>query len=95
MTPIKEIKNNSDYGNRNLYVYTYAPIIWLAIEKEIGEDHMWQWLNKLLTVKTKRTDYQFMITTLASVIEEDKLDFIINTYLSNNNSIKNARAVLQ
>ena len=56
---------------------------------------MWQWLNKLLTVKTKRTDYQFMITTLASVIEEDKLDFIISTYLSNNNSIKNARAVLQ
>lgn len=95
LTAIKEIKNNSDYGNRNLYVYTYAPIIWLAIEKEIGEDHMWQWLNKLLTVKTKRTDYQFMITTLASVIEEDKLDFIINTYLSNNNSIKNARAVLQ
>ncbi len=94
-TAIKEIKSSSDYGNRNLYVYTYAPIIWLAIEKEIGEEHMWQWLNKLLTVKTERTDYQFMITTLASVIEEDKLDFIINTYLSNKNSIKNARAVLQ
>ena len=94
-TAIKEIKDSSDYGNRNLYVYTYAPIIWLAIEKEIGEEHMWQWLNKLLTVKTERTDYQFIIATLASVIEKDKLDFIINTYLSNNNSIENARAVLQ
>ncbi|MCW8834077.1 MAG: hypothetical protein OQK09_08335 [Colwellia sp.] len=92
---IKEVKSNSDYGNRNLYVYTYAPIIWLAVEKEIGEEKMWQWLNKMLTVKTEQTNYEFMIEALASVIEKDKLNLIINTYLSNNNAINNANAVLQ
>jgi len=92
---IKEVKSSSDYGNRNLYVYTYAPIIWLAIEKEIGEEKMWQWLNKMLTIETEQTDYKFMIATLASVIEKDKLNLIINNYLSNKHAINNASAVLQ
>jgi hypothetical protein len=95
LSVIKEVKSNSDYGNRNLYVYTYAPIIWLAIEKEIGEEKMWQWLNKMLTVKAEQTDYKFMIETLASVIKEEQLNFIINTYLSNKNAINNANVVLQ
>ena len=92
---IKDIKNTADYGNRNLYVYTYVPVIWLAIEKEIGEEQMWQWLHKMLTVKTEQTDYTFMIKTLASVIENEQLDFIEKTYLSHKNAVNNAKAALQ
>lgn len=92
---IKDVKNAADYGNRNLYVYTYAAIIWLAIEKEIGEEKMWQWLHKILTVETEQTDYKFMIKTLASVIEKEQLDFIEETYLSNKNAVKNANTALQ
>ena len=94
-TAIKDINNTADYGNRNLYVYTYVPVIWLAIEKEIGEEKMWQWLHKMLTVKTEQTDYTFMIKTLASVIENEQLDFIEKTYLSHKNAVNNAKAALQ
>lgn len=93
---LKNIEKNSDYGDRELYVYTYAPIIWLAIEKEIGEEKMWLWLNKLLTVEAEKTNYKFMVETLASVLNDDnKLTFIIEKYFANINAIDNAKLLLK
>lgn len=94
--PIKDIKNASDYGDRNQYVYIYAPLIWLAVEQEIGEKSMWQWLNKMLTVETELTNYAFMIQTLAEVLHDrHKLDFLIKHYFSNDDVIKKASSVLK
>ncbi|NTS40248.1 hypothetical protein HRG84_04960 [Flavisolibacter sp. BT320] len=39
--PLQIIRSEADYGNRQLYVYDYAPLVFLAIEKEIGEEKMW------------------------------------------------------
>lgn len=95
-TAIKEVKGSSDYGNRNLYVYTYAPIIWLAIEKEIGEDNMWLWLNKILTVEAEKTDYKFMVETLASVLNNgEKLAFLVENYFANKNAVNRAKIKLK
>ena len=96
LTGFKNIEKNSDYGDRELYVYTYAPIIWLAIEKEIGEEKMWLWLNKMLTVETVRTDYDFMFQTLAQVMKDNvKLNFLVGQYFANINAIDNARALIE
>jgi len=96
LTAFKNIKEHTDYGDRELYVYTYAPIIWLAIESEIGEDKMWLWLNKMLTVETAKTNYQFMIKTLADVVnDDDKISFLVKRYFSNENAINNASKLLQ
>ena len=77
-------------------MYTYAPIIWLAIEKEIGEEKMWLWLNKMLVVETEQTDYKFMIETLASVLNDDnKLIFLVENYFSNKNAINSAKTLLK
>ncbi len=35
---ISSIKSGSEYVDRELYVYVYAPVIWLAVEKEIGSE---------------------------------------------------------
>ncbi len=95
-TAIKEVKSSSDYGDRNQYVYTYAPIIWLAIEREIGEEKMWLWLNKMLTIETEKTDYKFMIEALANVLNDDnKLKFLIEKYFSTKNSVINAKVQLK
>jgi hypothetical protein len=92
----KNIEKSADYGDRELYVYTYAPIIWLALEKEIGEEKMWLWLNNMLTVETDKTNYQFMIKTLADVVNnDDQIQFLVKTYFSNENSINHARKLLQ
>ncbi len=90
-TAMKYIKTNSDYKNRNNYVYKYAPIIWLAVEKEIGEEKMWNWLNKILTSKIEKTNYDFMLKTLREVLnDESKLNTLIKNYFANNNAIENA-----
>jgi hypothetical protein len=96
LTGLKNIKTNSDYGDRERYIYTYAPIIWLAIEKEIGEEKMWLWLNKMLTVETEKTNYKFMIETLASVLNDDsKLTFLVKKYFENINAINSAKILLK
>jgi len=43
-----------------LYRYAYVPLLLTAIEREIGEDMMWQWIQHLLSYKDKAyTDYAF------------------------------------
>lgn len=85
---IKNIKNNLDYGNRNQYLYTYVPLIWLAVEKEIGEEKMWEWLNKILTEKTELTNYNFILQTLESVLnDKNKLALLTNKYFANNDAL--------
>ena len=95
LTAFRNIENKSDYVDRELYVYTYAPIIWLAIEKEIGQQRMWKWLNRMLTVETTRTDYDFLLKTLAQVLEDDaKLNLLVEKYFANINAIHNAKTLI-
>ena len=84
LTALKNIKSTLDYRDRELFVYIYAPIIWLAIEKEIGSQKMWEWLNKMLTVNEMHTDYEFMISTLSEVLNDEiKLRLLVSKYFSN------------
>ncbi|MUH72546.1 hypothetical protein [Psychrosphaera haliotis] len=95
-TAFKDVNINSDYGSRNQYVYNYAPIIWLAIEREIGEEKMWLWLNRMLTAETEYTNYEFMINTLDSVLnDKNQLAFLIENYFSNSNAINHAQLFLK
>jgi hypothetical protein len=91
-----KIKSKSDYNSRELYVYYYAPIIFLAIEKEIGEDLMWKWLKAILEVKTEFTNYSFLEQTLGSVLQDKhKLEFLNSKYFNSDKSIENAKEILQ
>ena len=58
--PIAEVRSKSDYKNRELYVYYYAPLIFSAIEKEIGEEKMWEWIKALLQSPAVFTNYSFL-----------------------------------
>jgi len=43
-----------------LYRYAYVPLLFTAIEREIGKDNMWQWIQHLLSYKESTyTDYAF------------------------------------
>lgn len=73
LTPISEINSNGNYGDRNLYVYTFAPMNWIKLEQAIGEENMWKWINKLLTVESDFTNYNFLISTLNEVLNDKAL----------------------
>jgi len=89
--PFGEIKSETEYINRQLYVYDYAPLIFTAIKKEIGEEEMWKWLGTILETETTFTNYDFLISTLDTTLNDKKLmRFIEKQYLTNDNSLKNA-----
>jgi hypothetical protein len=91
----QDIQSELDYGDRGLYVYTYAPIIWLAIEKEIGQEKMWRWIKNILKVENTRTDYKFMLKTLGEVLKNDlKLKLLVEKYFTNSKAIDNAKALI-
>ena len=89
--PFSKIRSDSEYHNRELYVYNYAPIIFLAIEKGIGEKQMWKWLNTILTTPTNFTNYDFLISTLQQTLHDNKKFYFLKTsFLENNKSFENA-----
>ncbi|MDC8830660.1 hypothetical protein [Alteromonas gilva] len=79
LTPVSAITSATDYGNRNLYVYTYAPLIWLLVEQKIGEEKMYLWMQQLLTTDAPTTNYDFVISTLDSVLMDNSLLHDIKT----------------
>lgn len=96
LLPFERIQRAADYGNREMYIYTYAPIIWLLVEKHIGERAMFTWLNRLLTTPAQRTDYQYMMATLADVIKDDSvITQLTEKYFNNPDAINNASELLK
>ncbi|MFD2512440.1 hypothetical protein ACFSRY_01065 [Pontibacter locisalis] len=89
--PFAKVTSEADYGSRERYVYNYGPIILMAIEKEIGEKHMWRWIRTLLETKADFTDYAFLESTLRSVVkDEKKLKSVKEKYFESENSLENA-----
>ena len=85
------VKSITDISDRQTYVYDYAPILFIAIEKEIGKKKMWEWLKNILETKTEFTNYDFLVSTLKNTLKNDKkTDVIISKYFSNDASTENA-----
>lgn len=89
--PLSQIKTESNYANRELYVYKYAPILLMAIEKEVGTKAMWSWMQKILQTPAAFTDYQFLHKTLSATLKNDKKTALIeNKYFTSDASLENA-----
>jgi hypothetical protein len=90
-TPFGNITSKNDYKNRELYVYYYAPLIFTAIEKEVGEQVMWKWLKTILDTKADFTNYAFLEQTLNSVLhDKNKLETLKSKYFYSDQSLGNA-----
>jgi hypothetical protein len=93
--PMAEIHSSSDYINRELYVYYYAPIIFSAIEKEIGEEKMWQWIKMLLQSPTVFSNYQFVEQTLNKVVnDKTRVESLREKYFVSERTLQNALLTL-
>ncbi len=93
--PIASIRSKSDYADRELFVYYYAPLIFLAIEKEIGETKMWEWMSALLKQPSTFTNYAFFEQTLkAAVNNKAGFELIREQYLASPQALPNAIARL-
>ncbi|WP_338814937.1 hypothetical protein V9L05_07105 [Bernardetia sp. Wsw4-3y2] len=89
--PFKQIKSDSEYKNRQLYVYDFAPIIFTAIEKEIGKEKMWNWLTNILNTPTKFTNYDFLASTLQNTLKDDKeFNLLKAKYFDSEKALENA-----
>lgn len=88
-TPFSKIESQDDYKNRELYSYHYGPLLFEAMEKEIGSKDMWKWLNAILVTEADFTDYKFLEKTLGMVINDKKLQLIKDKYWESGNSMDN------
>ncbi|EHO07557.1 hypothetical protein HMPREF9714_02637 [Myroides odoratimimus CCUG 12901] len=89
--PFGKIKSQEEYLDRELYVYYYAPLLFEAIRKEIGDKQMWSWLRNILMTKTDFTNYDFLCSTLKETIKDDKkFEEIKTKYFEGKNSINDA-----
>ena len=88
--PISKIKSISEIEDRQTFVYDYASIMFIAIEKEIGMKKMWEWIGNILNTKTDFTNYDFLLTTLKNTLNDNKkTQIIIEKYFNNTNSTEN------
>jgi len=93
--PVAKIRSKADYSNRELYVYYYAPLLFSAIEKEIGEEKMWEWMKSLLLSPTILTNYAFFEQTLKKVVNnKTTYDRLSDRYLNSDNSFQHIVAAL-
>jgi len=93
--PVKSILSKADYKNRELYSYYYSPLLFSAIEKEIGEEKMWKWMNLLLKSPTVKTNYIFFEKTLSqAVADEAKYTQLREKYLINVDTYRNVASTL-
>lgn len=90
-TSFSKLKSREDYGDRNAYVYYYAPLIFSAIEKEIGEEKMWKWLQNILKSPANFTDYDFLCQSLKSTLNNEKLyQKVKENYFESDEALSNA-----
>lgn len=88
--PVAKIRSKADYVNRELYSYYYAPLLFSAIEKEIGEEKMWEWMKSLLISPTISTNYSFFEETLKKVVnDKTKFDLLYEKYFNSDTSFHN------
>jgi hypothetical protein len=93
--PMAEVRSRSDYRNRELYVYYYAPLIFSAIEKEIGQEKMWEWIKALLQSPAVFTNYMFLEQALNKVVnDKNKLGLLREKYFSSERAVQNAASTL-
>ncbi|WP_374549454.1 hypothetical protein [Flavobacterium sp.] len=95
-TPISRIKSITDIEDRQTFVYDYAPMMFIAIEKEIGAKKMWKWINNILNTKTDFTNYDFLLLTLKNAVNnEEKMIKIKEKFFQNENSTENILNILK
>jgi len=93
--PIAEIRSKSDYRNRDLFVYYYAPLIFSDYEKEIVEKTMWKRLKALLNTTQVFSNYTFLEHTLEKVVnDKTRFTFLRENYFSSERSLQNAVSTL-
>ena len=66
--PFAQVQSEKAYGNRELYVYYYTPLLLSALQRDLGDELMWAWLRAILTTPTERTDYAFLVRTLTATL---------------------------
>lgn len=94
--PISKINTIRDIEDRERFVYNYAPLMFIAIEQEIGSKKMWEWLFNILSTKTDYTNYDFLLSTLKNTLNDENMVLqIVNKYFSSEQSMQNIKNQLK
>jgi hypothetical protein len=89
--PWSVVKGEQDFTNREYYLYYYTPLLYIAIEREIGEKTMWKWLRTMLNSKNATTDYAFLERTFYTAVNnKTQADAVKAKYFTSTDALQNA-----
>jgi hypothetical protein len=93
--PFDQVATDDDYGNREYYLYYYAPVLFCAIEKEIGEKTMWQWLSAMAKTKATHANYLFLAQSFKNTVTDQSLQQMVFTkYFESPDALQHAKTEL-
>lgn len=87
--PVSEIKDSQEVDGS--YRYSYTPLLLSAIEKEIGIEKIWKWMQVILSSpQPVKTDYKFFKESLQKdIITKDEFNLLEAEYINNENARQN------
>ena len=89
--PFSALTADTGYGDREYYLYYYAPVLFLAIKTEIGDVAMLKWLKTMIVSKTGDTAYPWLVSTLGTSLSNPELtQKIVSKYFTSPNALKDA-----
>jgi hypothetical protein len=94
VAPINSITDANQISEK--YRYNYVPLLLTAIEKELGEKDMWNWIRQVINSENEVTDYDFFINTLRDAgIDDKKIESIESLYISSERAKQNVLSKLR
>lgn len=92
--PLHEVTRAGEICER--YKYRYAPLMLLAIEREVGEETMWDWIREVLNSDGQVTDFGFLLSSFAKAgIPQETIDYLVEQYIEGEEAKQNVLGKLQ
>lgn len=92
--PLNQIKTASEINET--YRYRYTPLLLLAIEHELGEAKMYEWVESLVKDNSKKTDYDFFYSSFSKIgIPEEQMKELVETYITSAKAKENIFSTLK
>jgi len=88
ITPINKVTNT--YQSTEVFKYRYVPLLLVALEKKIGQEKMWKWLQNVLQTKSATTNYVFFKNSLLNAgVDAQTFQSFEYLYINSDKALKN------
>jgi hypothetical protein len=88
ITPLNRVSDMNQATE--VFKYRYVPLLLVALEKNIGQEKMWRWIQSILQTKDALTNYAFFRNSLLNAgVDRNALQSFEDQYMQSDKAIQN------